>query len=97
MSWRTEGDARLHTIPRQNSLENIWIKEGILYLRQQGYKAELMNNGTMPGVGEAVSVAEINTREDEILYGSFRMVYKVDHGVEARGGSIAGFFAYFVG
>lgn len=43
----------------------------------------------------AVSVAEMNTRE-EVLFGSFRMVYKVDLGVGAKGGSIAGFFAYFV-
>lgn len=29
---------------------------------------------------EPVSVSEINTRQDDILYGSFRMLYKVSYG-----------------
>lgn len=68
MGWRAEGDPELHTIPRQNDRSNVWIKGGVLYMRQRAHP----ENSSEP-----VSVSEINTREDDILYGSFRMLYKV--------------------
>lgn len=70
MGWRAEGDSELHTIPRQNDRSNVWIKDGVLYMRQRAHP----ENSSEP-----VSVSEINTRQDDMLYGSFRMLYKVSY------------------
>ncbi|TGZ78529.1 concanavalin A-like lectin/glucanase [Ascodesmis nigricans] len=80
MGWRHDGGSEYHAIPRQNERSNLWVKDGVLYMRQKGHSK---------GSEEPVSVAEINTRRSDILYGSFRIRNK------AKGGSVAGFFVYY--
>ena len=64
---------------RLNVLSNVYIKDGFLNLRTQKY------NGSGP-----VLVAEIDSIENRILFGSFRGHYRV----QPYPGCVAGFFIY---
>lgn len=79
-----------YRLPRQNMGENVWIKGGTLHMRQNGYSVQEAEE-ELP-----VKVAEIVTRRNDILYGSFRSNFRVIEQPDAEGGSVAGFFFYFV-
>ncbi|KAK2736430.1 hypothetical protein FQN57_000763, partial [Myotisia sp. PD_48] len=72
-------------LPIHNRVENVYIENGQLVLRQEAYPQEnvLTSNN--------VSVASIASREGHFLHGSFRTEFKLQG---ASGGSVAGFFWY---
>lgn len=77
-------------LPKQNDAANVWVQGGALKMRQKAYsKADGEE-------GKPVSVAEIVTRRDDILYGSFRARYAIKVEENTSGGAVAGFFFYHV-
>lgn len=86
-TWAFDADPSTGVIARQNEAENVWIKDGKLYLRQKGHKKD--DKGP-------VSVAEIHSKRTDFNHGSFRAKYKVTVDKKADGGAVAGFFFYYV-
>lgn len=80
-------DNNTGTLGRQNAMSSIWVKDGQLHLLQQAYP----KNGTGP-----VKVAELQSRRGDFFHGSFRASYRVVTVAGATGGSVAGFFFYYV-
>ncbi|PGG98479.1 hypothetical protein AJ79_08851 [Helicocarpus griseus UAMH5409] len=68
-----------------NKEENVFLKDGNLVLRQQGYSKENILKGAN------VSVASIASASGDIIHGSFRAEFKMEN---ATGGSCGGFFWY---
>ena len=85
-SW-SHGSNSEGNIHRTYLHDNVWIRDGTLVLRQSGYSDQDMAEG------KAVKVASISSNETDILYGSFRMVARMDVG---DGGTCGGFFWYKV-
>lgn len=88
--WGTKATTRgtESLLPKQNDPSNVWIEDGLLHMRQEGYSDQDQSDGN------PVSVAEIVTRRDDILYGSFRARYKIVVQANTKGGSVSGFFFY---
>ncbi|KAF3484169.1 NACHT and TPR domain protein [Arthroderma uncinatum] len=80
MNWATP-------LPILNRPENVYLEDGHLTLRQEGYPKESVLSA------EIVSVASIASRASNILHGSFRANMVMEN---ASGGSVAGFFWYHV-
>ncbi|KLJ07881.1 hypothetical protein EMPG_16663 [Blastomyces silverae] len=68
-----------------NAEENVFLREGNLILRQQGYSKEQASRKGK------VSVASIASQNGDIIHGSFRVELKLEN---ARGGSCGAFFWY---
>lgn len=85
--WGMPYVSRIMPLTIQNTLENVYIEDGNLILKQTGYPTE----GVM--TGRNVSVSSISSRLGDIYHGSFRTEMKVEG---ATGGSVAGFFWYHV-
>ena len=75
------------TLVRQNDRENVWVKNGALQLRQKGHAK---------GSHGPVSIAEVQSVRDDFYFGSFRSKFRVKVDKNAKGGSVAGFFFYYV-
>ncbi|RPB25239.1 concanavalin A-like lectin/glucanase [Terfezia boudieri ATCC MYA-4762] len=82
----TRGTEKL--LVKKNDPSNVWIQGGLLQLRQKAYSDQDKTNG------KPVSIAEIVTRRDDILYGSFRARYKIVVQEHTNGGAVSGFFFY---
>lgn len=80
MNWATP-------LPILNRPENVYLENGQLTLRQEGYSKESVLSA------HNVSVASIASRASNILHGSFRADMIMEN---ASGGSVAGFFWYRV-
>ncbi|KAM5495283.1 hypothetical protein McanMca71_005553 [Microsporum canis] len=78
MNWATP-------LPILNRPENVYLEDGHLTLRQEGYPKESVMSA------HNVSVASIASRASDILHGSFRANMVMEN---ASGGSVAGFFWY---
>lgn len=85
--WAMPYVSRITPLAIQNTLENVYIDDGNLILKQAGYPNEAVM------AGRNVSVASISSRVDDIFHGSFRTEMKVEG---ATGGSVAAFFWYHV-
>ncbi|PGH14562.1 hypothetical protein AJ80_05882 [Polytolypa hystricis UAMH7299] len=72
-------------LPIDNQLDNVYIQDGNLVLKQEGYSKEAILSG------HNVSVASIASQSGDIIHGSFRIELKMEG---ATGGSVAGFFWY---
>ncbi|PGH06264.1 hypothetical protein GX51_02461 [Blastomyces parvus] len=68
-----------------NAIENVFLREGNLVLRQQGYSKEQASKKSK------VSVASITSQNGDIIHGSFRVELKLEN---AKGGSCGAFFWY---
>ena len=90
--WSVAANATLGTVDRKNDPENVWLEGGRLHLRQRGHA--LADDGSVSR--QPVSVAELHSYRNDIFHGSFRMRYTVEQEAEAKGGSVAGFFFYYV-
>ena len=77
-------------LAKQNDASNVWIQGGLLQMRQKAYSDQDKTDK------KPVSVAEIVTRRDDILYGSFRARYKIAIEQHTNGGAVSGFFFYHV-
>ncbi|KAF8417252.1 concanavalin A-like lectin/glucanase domain-containing protein [Tirmania nivea] len=75
-------------LARQNDPSNVWIQGGLLQMRQKAYSDQDKVDR------KPVSVAEIITRRDDILYGSFRAKYRIVVDEYTNGGAVCGFFFY---
>jgi len=88
--WRS-GSSKMgydKLLPKANEPSNVWIQGGQLYMRQKGYSKEDLRKQ------KSVQVAEMITRRDDILYGSFRARFRVKVEDGTQGGAVAGFFFY---
>jgi len=77
-------------LAKQNDASNVWIRDGLLQMRQKAYSDQDEADG------DPVSVAEIVTRRNDILYGSFRARYRIIVEKNTNGGAVSGFFFYHV-
>ncbi|KAI5791072.1 concanavalin A-like lectin/glucanase domain-containing protein [Geopyxis carbonaria] len=77
-NWEAPSDHPTGVLAKKNEVANVWIQNGELHLQQTGYGH---------GSGRAVRVAELHSRQSDILHGSFSMVYKVVRQPGAVGGS----------
>lgn len=75
-------------LAKQNDPSNAWIQGGLLQMRQKAYSDQDKADG------KPVSIAEIVTRREDILYGSFRARYKIVVQKHTNGGAVSGFFFY---
>lgn len=91
-TWSVAANASLGTVERKNDPKNVWLEAGQLHLRQRGH--DLADDGSVGK--QPVSVAELHSIRDDIFHGSFRMRYTVEQQPGSKGGSVAGFFFYYV-
>ncbi|KAL1958826.1 hypothetical protein VTO42DRAFT_3663 [Malbranchea cinnamomea] len=83
--WAVPSVSRTTPLAIQNTRENVYIEDGNLMLKQEGYPNEAVM------AGRNVSVASITSKNGDIFHGSFRTEMKVEG---ATGGSVAAFFWY---
>ena len=92
MEWSKDAETRGYetVLPTQNNATNVWIQSGQLHLRQKGYSEEDLQ------YKRPVSIAEVATTRDDILYGSFRATFRIQVEENTEGGGVSGFFFYHV-
>lgn len=92
MEWGSDAETRgtETVLPTQNNATNVWIQSGQLHLRQRGYSDDDLKNK------RPVSISEIQSTRDDILYGSFRATYRIQVEDNTEGGGVSGFFFYRV-
>lgn len=74
-------------LDQEFDVQNVQVKNGLMTLKQPGYSDEDLREK------KAISVAGVQSKELEILHGSFRAVMKIEG---ATGGAVGSFFWYHV-
>lgn len=86
-NWGVPPRSWVKPLAIDNIAENVFLREGNLILRQQGYSKEQALRKSK------VSVASIASQSGDIIHGSFRVEFKLEN---AKGGSCGAFFWYRV-
>ncbi|OJD17638.1 hypothetical protein AJ78_02288 [Emergomyces pasteurianus Ep9510] len=84
-NWGVPPRSWVKPLAIDNMEENVFLREGNLILRQQGYSKEDALTKSK------VRVASIASQRDDIIHGSFRVELKMEN---AKGGSCGAFFWY---
>ncbi|PGH34014.1 hypothetical protein GX50_03161 [[Emmonsia] crescens] len=84
-NWGVPPRSWVKPLAIDNIAENVFLREGNLILRQQGYSKEQALRKSK------VSVASIASQSGDIIHGSFRVEFKLEN---AKGGSCGAFFWY---